>query len=105
MRDNKKVDEDLEKQFTDGITNKMLNTQHHGLGASSRPAAQNTRKTFDDDVIDNNEVGKNVNEAIKANSVTKVEVPVKVAEAYTSFNPAAEAKLKFKKMSFVKSSS
>ena len=92
MRDNKKVEKDLEEQFTAGITNKLLNSKHQGLGASGRPEAQNTRKTFNED----GEVAVEQKPAEKSEALP--------AETY-KFNAAAEAKLKFKKMSFVKSSS
>lgn len=88
MRDAKKVNEDLEKQFTEGLTNKLMNTKHLGLGCDSRPAPQNTRKTFDDD--DNEKV-------------LATPKPVE-PQVYSSSNQAAESRLKFKKMSFVKSS-
>lgn len=97
MRDNKKVEEDLEKQFTKGLTSKMLNPKHQGLGASNRPEPQNVRKTFSD----------SDNEKCDAAAVEKLD-PIKKTEPtaqYSGFNAAAEARLKFKKMSFVKSSS
>lgn len=98
LRDNKKVEEDLEKQFTKGLTSKMLNSKHQGLGASNRPEPQNIRKTFSDS--DNED-------KLKKPEVKSVGIPKKTESTtqYSGFNAAAEAKLKFKKMSFVKSSS
>jgi len=98
LRDNKKVEEDLEKQFTTGLTSKMLAPKHQGLGASSRPEPQNVRKTFSDSDNDDRR-GSEV-----AKPAPVAEVPKKTTE-YQGFNATAEAKLKFKKMSFVKSSS
>ena len=88
LRNNTKVNEDLEKQFTEGLSNKLMNTKHLGLGCDNKPAFQNTRKTFDDDDTET-----------VVNSVKPSEI-----KSYSSSNQAAESKLKFKKMSFVKSS-
>jgi len=87
--DNKKIDQALEKQFTESLNSKITKPVHVGLGfsGSSRPL-QNSRKTFDDD-----------DEAIPAEDAKKPE------PAATAVNSVAESKLKFKKMSFVKSSS
>ncbi len=65
-----------------------MNNKHLGLGCDNRPVQQNTRKTFDDE--DNEKV------------VTAAK-PVET-QAYSSSNKVAESRLKFKKMSFVKSS-
>lgn len=103
MRDNKKVAEDLEKQFTKGLTNKMVNPKHQGLGASNRPEPQNVRKTFSDSDNDDpkSDQTKCEPKRVEAAPTSK---PQPSAQ-YSGFNAAAEAKLKFKKMSFVKSSS
>ena len=85
----KKIDADLEKQFTEGLTSKINRTNHIGLGFAApgaivRPptAPVNTRKTFDDDEDD---AGKKKSEAI--------------APAPAKEDPRA----KYKKMTFVKS--
>jgi len=76
----------LEKQFNVGITKKLSNSKRQGLGIGDRER-QNTHKTFDDET-----------------EVTIEKPEAKDLESY-KFSAAAEAKLKFKKMSFVKSSS
>lgn len=85
----KKIDQDLEKQFTESLTSKINRTNHVGLGFGGstgfahRPQS-NTHKKFDDE-----------------------DEPQKKSEA-PSTSTSTEAvkedpKLKFKKMTFVKS--
>lgn len=98
----KKIDEELEKQFNEGLHSKFNRAHHQGLGFDTKveskayTKANNTRVKFGDD--DEPEV-----------------VQKKAEDSKTSSNepPKAEAaakkpmddKLKFKKMVFVKSSS
>ena len=85
----KKIDQDLEKQFTESLTSKINRTNHLGLGfggagSSFPPRTQtNTHVKFDD----NEDSSKNSSQKAGATSSTTPEDP----------------KLKFKKMSFVKS--
>lgn len=80
----------------------MLNPKHQGLGASNRPEPQNVRKTFSDSDHEKcDPVVKSAREKVDTTAIKKAEPTAQ----YSGFNAAAEAKLKFKKMSFVKSSS
>jgi len=85
----KKIDQDLEKQFTESLTSKINRTNHVGLGfggnAGFAPKPQsNTHKKFDDD-----------DEPQK-----KSEAPSTSTSTETT---KEDPKLKFKKMTFVKS--
>ena len=86
----KKIDQDLEKQFTESLTSKINHTNHLGLGfgatgvqSIARGPPKNTHKTFDDD---------------DSASTTK-------ADTVEAVVAKEDPKAKFKKMSFVKSNS
>jgi hypothetical protein len=87
----KKIDEDLEKQFTESLTSKINRTNHVGLGfggaSGFAPKPQsNTHKKFDDD--DDKETQKKTDTPSTSTSTEVVK---------------EDPKLKFKKMTFVKS--
>lgn len=97
----KKIDEELEKQFNEGLHSKFNRAHHQGLGFDTKveskayTKANNTRVKFGDDDEPEVVVQKKAEESKASPSEPKVEAPKK----------PMDDKLKFKKMVFVKSSS
>ncbi len=89
--DKNKMNNDLEEQFSKSLHSKLANNTHSGLGFSGK-VPQNTHKKFED----NEDEDENDKLKIKNESTVK---------NVNNESSVTESKLKFKKMSFVKSSS
>ena len=89
----KKIDQDLEKQFTESLTSKINRTNHIGLGFGDSGSTFSSRPQ--------------TNTHVKFEENDEKESPKKAEATSTSSAPPApnDPKLKFKKMSFVKSNS